>query len=99
MEQSFTQTVYESCETFESDEESINLANLEEMKQKLNLITLHDGLIWSCNESVHFHIQNWKNAFNATQPTLTIDPHLSAKTSFHNKPTFLTQILLRYSRY
>ena len=43
MEQSFTQA--KGCETFESDEESINLANLEEMKQKLNLITLDDGLL------------------------------------------------------
>ena len=45
MEQSFTQAIYESCETFESDEESINLANLEEIKQKLNPITLDDGLL------------------------------------------------------
>ena len=60
MEQSFTQAIYESCETFESDEESINLANLEEMKQKLNFITLDDGLLWSSDDSVHFHIPNWK---------------------------------------
>ena len=60
MEQSFTQANYESRETSESDEESINLANLEEMKQKLYLITFDDGLLWSSDDSVHFHIQNWK---------------------------------------
>ena len=60
MEQSFTQTIYESCETFESDEESINLANLGEMKQKLNLIILDDGLLWNSDDSVHYHFQNWK---------------------------------------
>ena len=34
--------------------ESINLANLEEMKQKLNPITLDDGLLWSSDDSVHY---------------------------------------------
>ena len=60
MEQSFTQAIYESCKTFESDEESINLDNLDEMKQKLNLVTLDEGLLWSSDDSVHFHIQNLK---------------------------------------
>ena len=92
MDQSFTQAIYESCETFESDEESISLDNLEELKQNLNIITLDDGLLWSSDDSVHFHIQNWKMHYyiRCCMPTLTIDPHTL---------TFLTQILLRYSIY
>ena len=97
-----SQAIYGSCETFESDEESINIDNLEEMKQKLNLISLDDGLLWSSDDSVHFYIQNWKIHYYFRCYTACTNHRSSyerAETSFNNTPTFLTQILLRYSRH
>ena len=73
--------INESCEIFVSDEESIILANLEEMKQKLSLMTTGLVMIQFIFTS---KIGKYIITFDATQPTLTIDPHLNAKTSFHN---------------
>ena len=62
-EQFSSQVIQESQETFKIDEGRYGIATLDDLKQKLHLISLRIWLRWSTNQdSVHFILPNIHNS-------------------------------------
>ena len=90
-EQFFAQVIQESQKTFKIDEERYGIATLDDLKQKLHLISLRNWLRWSTNQdSVHFILPNIHNSKITVEATLSVNYNLGTKAFFHNEPIVLS---------
>ena len=87
----FAQVIKESQKTFKIDEERYGIATLDDLKQKLHLISLRNWLRWSTNQdSVHFILPNIHNSKITVEATLSVNFNLGTKAFYHNEPIALS---------
>ena len=90
-EQFFAQVIQESQKTFKIDEERYGIATLDDLKQKLHLISLRNWLRWSTNQdSIHFILTNIHNSKITVEATLSVNHNLGTIAFFHNEPIVLS---------
>ena len=87
----FLRAIQESQQTAKVAQERFSIDTLDVLKEKLNLISLKDWLLWStCDNCVHFIPPHIENSKITIQASLTINSQLGTKAFCHNQPTPLS---------
>ena len=90
-DQFFIREIQESQQTAKVAQERFSIDTLDVLKEKLNLISLKDWLLWStCDNCVNFILPHIENSKITIQASLTINSQLGTKAFCHNQPTPLS---------
>ena len=96
--QFFAQAIQESKKTSKVAQERFGVNTLDELKEKLNLISHKNWLLWStCDDLIYFILPHIENSKITIQASLIINSHMDNKAFCHNKLTplsinFLTDV-------
>ena len=87
----FTRVIQESHQSFKADEEKYCIANLDALKQKLNLISLQNWIIWySSDSSIHFLLPRLEKSRISIEASLSVNSDLVTTAFYEDKPISLS---------
>ena len=87
----FTRVIQESHQSFKADEEKYCITTLDALKQKLNLISLQNWIIWySSDSSIHFLLPRLEKSRISIEASLSVNSDLVTTAFYEDKPISLS---------
>ena len=86
---SFTQVIQESRQSFKAEEDKYRIFTFDELK--LNLLTLHNWVIWCSSESsIYFLLPRLEKSRISVEASLSVNTNLIPEAFYDNQPISLS---------